>query len=342
MTTKQKPDESGYYLPAEWVQHEATWVSWPKDEESFPGDKLKSVEQTYIKMVYALSESEKVNILVNDKVTEERIRKMLDGIVSNMQNIHFHHIKSVDVWTRDYCPIFIKNKEGKVAATKWIFNAWGNKYEELKKDDKAGEEVAKKTGLEVFHPGIILEGGSIDSNGKGIIITTEQCLLNKNRNHSLSKAQIEKYLKDYLGAEKIIWLKEGIAGDDTDGHVDDIARFVSEDTVLCAYEEDKNDCNYKILKENIEILKKAGLKAIATTMPKKVEADGRRLPASYSNFYIANKVVLVPIFGDKENDEMALNTIKLFFKDRKVVGINCTDLVYGFGAIHCGTMQQPK
>ncbi|MEK6982501.1 MAG: agmatine deiminase family protein [Candidatus Micrarchaeota archaeon] len=340
MQTKQTPNELGYYLPAEWETHEATWISWPKDEESFPGEKLKSVEQIYVKMIYALSESEKVNVLVNDKLTEEKVRKMLDGS-ANFDNVVFHHIKSVDVWTRDYCPIFIKNKE-KVAATKWIFNAWGGKYEELKADNQAGEEVAKKSGLEVFHPGIILEGGSIDSNGKGTIITTEQCLLNKNRNHSLSKAQIEKYLKDYLGAEKIIWLKEGIAGDDTDGHVDDIARFVSEDTVLCAYEENKDDCNYKLLKENIEILKKAGLKVIATTMPKPIKADGRILPASYSNFYIANKVVLVPIFGDKENDEIALGLLKSVFRDRKVVGINCTDLVYGFGAIHCVTMQQVK
>jgi agmatine deiminase len=232
-------------------------------------------------------------------------------------------------------------------ATKWIFNAWGNKYDDLKPDDASGREVASATGLEVIEPGFVLEGGSIDTNGLGTCITTEQCLLNRNRNPLLKKADIERVLDGFLGFKNIVWLKSGIAGDDTDGHVDDIARFVDERTVVCMVEDDERDENHAALKSNLEILQSARdergrkLSVVPVSMPKKMVGDGERLPASYANFYIGNSAVLVPVFGDV-NDGPALGAIGKAFPGREIVGINCEALVYGFGGIHCVTQQQPK
>ncbi len=232
-------------------------------------------------------------------------------------------------------------------ATKWIFNAWGRKYDELLKDSSSGSEICKATKLRTFKPGIVLEGGSIDTNGEGLCLTTKQCLLNRNRNPELKTNEIEKYLRDYLGFTNFIWLSEGIAGDDTDGHVDDIARFVSKDTVLCMLESQKSDENYVTLKRNHEFLKKSGdqdgrpLKLVSIEMPDKLEADGGRLPASYANFYIGNAAVLVPIFGNAKKDENALSAFEDLFPNKTIIGINCCELVYGFGGIHCVTQQQP-
>jgi len=327
-------------MPAEWEPHEATWLSWPKDPETFPPGILENVERTFAHMIGALKHDEKVNVLVNDAAWEKKAASKLADNGIDLKNIFFHHIKSVDVWTRDYAPIFVKDDNGKITAVKWTFNAWGDKYEELKKDDYAGEQIAKSLNLPLAKPGIVLEGGSIDVNGKGILLTSEQCLLNTNRNPHLGKKQIEGYLKDYLGAERVIWLGKGVEGDDTDGHVDDIARFVNKDTVVCASEENENDENYTALKDNLTILEDAGLKVIPLPMPGRIEFEGRRLPASYANFYIANKVVLVPVFGH-ENDEKALEILRKCFPERNVISIRCESLVYGFGAIHCSTMQQP-
>lgn len=338
---KETPFKLGYRMPAEWEKHKSTWLSWPKDPESFPPHIIKDVEKAYTKMIDTLTEGEEVNVLVDDKDTLSRIK----GLVSKNKNIIFHVIKTADVWMRDYGPIFIRKKNDK-ALTKWKFNAWGNKYEELLYDSEAGMDVAKKTGLKIFEPGIVLEGGSIDTNGEGAFITTEECLLNRNRNSHLSKEEIEEYLRDYLGAINVIWLKSGIKGDDTDGHVDDIARFVNKNTVICMIEKDKRDDNYKVLQENLNILEKYKgkdgnkLNIAHILMPPPVYTDNRRLPASYANFYIANSAVLVPIFNS-ENDKEALSIIRRYFPDRNVVGIDSKALVYGFGAIHCVTRDEP-
>lgn len=340
------PRESGYSMPAEWEKHDAIWLAWPHDPVTFP-DRVEKAEEAYVTIIEAIKESEDVNLFVKDKGMKKKVGELLGKNDINLEKINFIVFDYADVWIRDYGPIFLIDKtKRKLAIVHWIFNAWGEKYEELMKDTRIPSIVNQKMQLDYFNPGIVLEGGSIDVNGKGTLLTTEQCLLNKNRNPRLSKKEIETYLKEYLGVNHIIWLKKGIAGDDTDGHVDDIARFVNSTTILCTYEENKTDENYQILKENYELLlesrDQAGnhLNIIKLPMPGFVGDGQGRLPASYSNFYIGNKVVLVPIFGH-ENDQQALDIIRSVFKNRKVIGINCTDLVYGLGAIHCITQQQP-
>src|SRR3989338_1053817 len=338
----EKPKNLGYRMPAEWEKHEATWLVWPKDPDTYPKGIIEPVEETYIKIISILAKGEKINLLVDNKETESKILSMLPS----KENVFIHHIKSADVWVRDYGPIFIK-KNNEVAATKWVFNSWGNKYRELLMDNETGMQIAELAKKKIFEPGIVLESGSIETNGLGTCITTEQCLLNNNRNPKLSKEEIESYLKGYLGFEKIIWLKEGIEGDDTDGHVDDIARFVNRNTVVCMAEENQNDENYKNLEENFDILKKAHdqdgkkINVIPIPMPRKIEIPERRLAASYANFYIGNAVVLVPAFNDK-NDEKAISIIGKFFPGKEVIGIDCRDLVNGYGGIHCITQQQPS
>ena len=342
MTEEKTPFELGFHMPAEWERHEATWLSWPKDPLTFPENIIDQVENIYVKMIEALQKGERVELLVDDQKTEDRV----SGLLSSKSNVRFHKIKSADVWMRDYGPIFVKNSNI-VAATKWIFNAWGKKYDELLRDNESGMEVCKATKLRVFEPGIVLEGGSIDVNRRGSCLTTKQCLLNKNRNPNLNAAQIEKYLHDYLGVTNPIWLSEGISGDDTDGHVDDIARFVNENTVVCMVEEDKNDDNFAALRQNHEFLKqfryedRRALEVIPVRMPNKLVTDDGRLPASYANFYIGNSAVLVPTFDDPRRDEESLSKLRELFPKRQVVGISCGELVYGFGGIHCVTQQQP-
>lgn len=332
-------------MPAEWEPHEGTWISWPKDQDTFPVGKIRDgAEKTFSLMVKALQQHEKIFLIVNDAEAEAHVRKKLSEYDTKADNILFHHIKSVDVWTRDYAPIFVKNRDGKLVATRWIFNAWGNKWADLLPDNETGNRIAETVrtmGMQIFRPEIVLEGGSIDTNGKGVFLTTEQCLLNKNRNPHLTRTQIESYLRDYLGAERVIWLKEGVAGDDTDGHVDDFARFVNENTVVCAMEDDPKDENHAPLKENFDLLKRTGLNVVALSMPRRIDCPDRRLPVSYANFYIGNGVVLLPVFDDP-NDAKAKNILQVLFQDRKVIGIPAVDLVYGYGGIHCATQQQPK
>jgi agmatine deiminase len=331
----------GYRMPAEWQPHDSTWLSWPKEPTTFPEDVIKRVEQTYIQIIEALRQCERVDLLVDDQKVQSAVSRML----GSKEGVVFHKIRTADVWMRDYGPIFVKNAH--VAAVKWKFNAYGNKYEELKHDDEVGRQVAAYTGLQTFEPGIILEGGSIDVNGLGSCITTEQCLLNANRNPQLQKKSIEGFLKNYLGITHVIWLGNGIAGDDTDGHVDDLARFVNPNTVVCMVENDKHDGNYKALKSNFERLNEsvdqsgAKLTVLPIRMPGSVSLDDTRLPASYANFYIANSAVLVPIFNDP-NDRPALETLRSVFPQKKVIGIDCRALVQGFGTIHCVTQQQPS
>jgi agmatine deiminase len=337
------PIELGFRMPAEWERHESTWLSWPKDPLTFPSDIIDRVEAIYVEMIEALQIGERVDLLVNGQETEDRVSSLL----SSRSNVRFHHIKSQDVWMRDYGPIFVKKGNHEIAVTKWIFNAWGGKYDELLRDNATGMEICKELGLRVFEPGIILEGGSIDVDGSGTCLTTRQCLLNKNRNPRLSQEEISMYLKKYLGITNLIWLGEGISGDDTDGHVDDIARFIGPDKAVCMVEVDRSDENYYALNKSYEILQKSRtsdgspLEVIPWNMPRKVvDEEGKRLPASYANFYMGNRVVLVPVFGGR-NDEDALSTLSKVFPDRKIVGINCTELVYGFGGIHCVTQQMP-
>ena len=344
------PTELGYYMPAEWRRHDATWLTWPKDPETWPG-RVPQVQEIFLQMMAALAPHEVVNLLVDDAGMEASVRARCT--FAGAGNIHFHQIVTVDSWIRDYGPNFLISEQGTLAYNDWTFNAWGNKYEELKRDNAIPSRLNSVLGAHRFAPGIVLEGGSIEVNGAGVVLTTEQCLLNRNRNPDLSRTEIEQYLKDFLGVAKVLWLGEGIVGDDTDGHIDDIARFVAPNTILCAVEDDPADPNYEILQDNLERLARMtdangnAFEIVTLPMPGVIageSTDSRnldRLPASYANFYIANGVVLTPVFGHA-NDARALEAIERLFPDRQVVGINCEPLVWGMGTIHCLTQQQPQ
>jgi agmatine deiminase len=327
-------------MPAEWEKHVGTLLSWPKDPNTFPGAVLPKVEACYVKMVEALAKGEEVRILVDDDKLEARVASMLkgDGRVS------FHRLKTVDVWVRDYGPTYIKGRD--LALVKWVFNAWGNKYEDLKPDNEAGEDIAKATGLRIFRPGVVLEGGSIEVNGRGSVVTTEQCLLNPNRNPNLGKAGVESLLMDNLGVRNVVWLRTGIEGDDTDGHVDDIARFVGPRRIAVATETDGSDPNRAALEEDRRLLEGASdqdghaFEVIEIPMPPKISSADGRLPASHLNFYVGNSCVLVPVFGGT-SDKQALHGLEVCFPEREIVGIDCSSLVYGLGTIHCVTQQVP-
>lgn len=348
MKNLQNPKSQGYRMPAEWEKHEATWLSWPKDPITWP-DRVNAAQEVFCQMISALTPHEKVHLLVDSEEVELELKQKFASRDIVMPSLIFHRLKTVDSWIRDYGPNFIvKESKGKktLAYNHWIFNAWGNKYESLKQDNAIPAQLQNYLKLEMFEPGIVLEGGSIDVNGCGSLLTTEQCLLNHNRNPQLTKIEIEEILKHQLGVEQILWLGEGIAGDDTDGHIDDITRFVSENTIVTVIEEDKQDPNYQPLQDNLKRLKLMKnldgkpFEIVTLPMPGAVESDEGRLPASYGNFYIANNVVLVPIFKHA-HDELALTTLQKLFPKRKVIGIDCRDLVWGMGAIHCVTQQQP-
>jgi agmatine deiminase len=336
-------------MPAEWARHEATWLSWPKNPLTFPADIIARVEGIFAQMAGALSQGEAVRILVEDEAMRRRVLEACERAGADMENVQPRLIRSADVWIRDYGPTFLLHQATEAkAATKWRFNAWGGKYDDLLYDDLAGEEVVRSTGVRTFRPGIVLEGGSIDVNGLGSVLTTEQCLLNRNRNPELDRAAIECYLRDYTGSTNVIWLRSGIEGDDTDGHVDDFARFIAEDHVLCAFSQSRTTSNAAVLKMNLDILKNAvdqdgrRLRLGKLPMPKPLwlQEEQRFLPASYANFYIGNGCVLLPVFKDR-NDRKAIHLMQAAFPDRKVVPIYAADLVYGYGGIHCVTQQEP-
>ena len=343
------PADLGFRMPAEWRRHSATWLSWPKDPETWP-DRVDLVEEIFLQMMAALSPHEVVNLLVDDVDAERQVRARCN--FPGAENVHFNKLKTVDSWIRDYGPNFLVDENGGLAFNDWRFNAWGNKYAELKRDDDIPKALEPILNIPRFDPGIVMEGGSIEVNGAGCVLTTEQCLLNPNRNPHLDRNGIEKHLKDYLGVQKVLWLGEGIVGDDTDGHIDDIARFVAPNMIVCALEDDPTDANYEILQDNLVRLKSMTdqngqpFEIVTLPMPGIVggtSTDNRnleRLPASYANFYVANNVVLAPIFGHA-NDQTALNTLQRVFPDRRIVGINCEPLVWGMGTIHCVTQQQP-
>ena len=332
----------GFRMPAEWEPHEATWIAWPHNPKDWPG-RFAPIPWVYAEIVRKLSQVETVRILVQSRAEEARARGVLRKAGAVMESVEFLHCPTNRVWTRDFGPIFVRHRRaGMVALTGWGFNAWA-KCDDWQRDVKVPGAVAEHLGLPLFRPPMVLEGGSIDVNGAGLLLTTEECLLSEvqQRNPGMGRRRIERNLHDYLGVTKVIWLKNGIAGDDTHGHVDDLARFVAEDTVVVAAEADRSDTNFEPLRENFALLYDAGLKVVKLPMPLPLVFAGQRLPASYANFYIANRLVLVPTFNDP-HDRVALTTLARLFPDREVVGINCTELIWGLGALHCITQQQPS
>ncbi|MEI8344474.1 MAG: agmatine deiminase family protein [Candidatus Omnitrophota bacterium] len=343
-----------YRMPAEWERHEATWLAWPTNRLTFPGTLLEEVRTVYLEMIGALLAGEQVGLLVPDKRWAKKISSYFSRH-RHRSRLILHRVATADVWIRDYGPIFVfkdhlsGKKSGELAYTQWQFNAWGKKYAEHLRDNGIVSRIKALSIYPALKTDRILEGGSIDVNGVGLGLTTRQCLLNPNRNPGLDRRRIERMLRDFLGIRRLIWLKGGIAGDDTDGHVDDVARFVSPRTVVAVRAASKQDPDYAILEDNWKILKRFGtrdcgrLKVLALPAPEAVfchRKPAQRLPASYANFYIANKVVLVPTFNDPA-DRVALSVFRRIFPNKQVIGLNCRSLVHGLGSIHCITQQQP-
>jgi agmatine deiminase len=339
--------DQGYYHPAEFAPHTSTWLSWPHKEASWPG-KIETIFPVYAEFVKLVAEGEKVNINVKDEAMRQAAIGHLQKSQTDLNNVEFHFHPTDDAWCRDHGPAFVINPKAKIkkVIVDWGYNAWGNKYPPYDQDDVIPTLIGKKLNMPVYHPGIVMEGGSVDFNGKGTVLTTKSCLLNPNRNPSLNKKQIEKYLVDFYGVSNVLWLGDGIIGDDTDGHIDDLTRFVNEDTVVTVVEENKSDENYKPLHENLSMLNKLRLEngkqinVVEIPMPGALSYEGQRLPASYANFYISNKYVVTPVFNDK-NDDKALDILQKCFPTRKVVGLNSTDIIWGLGAFHCLSHEEP-
>jgi agmatine deiminase len=328
-------------MPAEWEPHEATWLAWPHERTDWPG-KFAAIPWVYGDIVRRLANVEKVRILVEDAAAEKTARRVFAKCAVNMPAVEFFRHPTNRSWTRDYCPLFVKNEKGEVAITNWIFNGWA-KYDNWRSDNKIPGFLTKRLKMQSLEPGIVLEGGSIEVNGAGLLLTTEECLLSETvqvRNPGMTREGLEQHFSAYLGIARTIWLKNGIAGDDTHGHIDDLARFVDAETVVTVVEENQSEANYEPLQENLRLLQRTGLRVVTLPMPSPVYFNGQRLPASYANFYIASKMVLVPTFNDPM-DRAALNVLVALFPGREVIGIYCGDLVLGLGALHCMTMQQP-
>ncbi len=341
------PRRAGYRFPAEWEKHEATWLTWPHKEASWPG-KIDAIYAPYCAFIKVVAAGEKVRINVNDEATKAFALTKLKEADADLDQVEFYFNPSNDAWCRDHGPAFLINpaSDQKKVVVDWGYNAWGDKYPPYELDDVIPTRIADHFNLPVFNPGIVMEGGSVEFNGAGTILTSRACLLNKNRNPHLNQAQIEEYLKECYGALQVLWVGEGIVGDDTDGHIDDITRFVNPNTVLTAVESNPLDENYHLLRENLEELKAMRLingmplNIIELPMPSPVIHEDTRLPASYANFYIANAAVVVPTFRDV-NDQLALDIIQDVFPDRKVVGIDSTDIIWGLGSFHCLSQQEP-
>jgi agmatine deiminase len=342
--TAQIPAALGYRMPAEWEPHAATWLSWPRREGiSFP-DSFDRVLPALRAMVEALIGSEQVRINICNDAHEAEARAVLRGL--SMERVTFYRVPTNEPWCRDHGPIFlIREAEPKLGIVDWDYNAWGGKYPPCNLDEVVPTRIAQILDRPVFYPRMILEGGSIEVNGAGSLLTTESCLLNQNRNPNLGRVEIERRLREYLGVQEILWLGEGIEGDDTDGHIDDLARFVSENTVVTVVEKSREDKNYEPLQKNLARLREMRIgnrkiDIITLPMPKKIVREGQRLPASYANFYIANSCVLLPTFADP-NDQIASSILQNLFADRRVIGIDCRELIWGLGTFHCLTQQQP-
>jgi agmatine deiminase len=345
------PAALDYRMPAEWEPHQATWLAWPHCRSDWPG-KFSAIPLVYAEIVRRLHGAERVNILVNYADAERRANVTLKRVGVDLRQIHFQRVPTDRVWMRDSGPIFLLNPRGEKVFLDWRFNAWA-KYNDWHHDDAVPSKLAPSLGCRSWQPGwngrrVVLEGGSIDVNGEGLLLTTEECLLSpvQERNPGFGRADYERVFADYLGVKKVLWLNRGIAGDDTHGHVDDLARFVNPRTVVTVVEHNPADDNYGPLQENLDRLRGMTdvhgkrLEIAPLPMPEPLYFAGQRLPASYANFYIANHLVLVPTFNDP-NDRLALGTLAELFPDRKVVGIHAVDLVWGLGTLHCLTQQEP-
>ncbi len=348
---EQTPATLGFRMPAEWDDHEATWLAWPHEASDWPG-KFDAISWVYGDIVRHLSRVERVRILVQDADSEHAVRQILASSQANLDAVNFYQLPTDRSWTRDFCPIFVRNTAGDRAFLNWHFNGWA-KYDNWMYDDAIPERLQPLLDMPMWTPHhqgrrVTLEGGSIDVNGEGSILTTEECLLSdvQARNPELTRTDLEKVFADYLGAPHTIWLRNGIAGDDTHGHIDDLARFTDPFTIVIATETDRHEVNYEPLRENLALAREAvdqsgePLRIEFLPMPSPVIFDGQRLPASYANFYLANKIVLVPTFNDP-NDRIALDKLAELFPARTVIGIASTDLVLGLGTLHCMTQQQP-
>jgi agmatine deiminase len=347
----QTPHAQGFRMPAEWEPHEATWLGWPHELTDWPG-KFAPIPWAFAEIVRHLSKVERVFLLVESRQSESRVRAILKKSGANLDAVDFFRVPTDRGWMRDSGPICVRNESSEVAYNHFAFNGWA-KYSNYKKDAAVVAKANQKLQRRVWQPQhtghrVVLEGGSIDVNGRGTLLTTEECLLSKvqERNPGFTKEDYARVFREYLGVTNILWLKNGIVGDDTHGHVDDLARFVSPSTVVTIVEDDPKDANFGALQENLTLLKAMKdqdgrpLRVESLPMPAPVYFDGQRLPASYANFYIANKIVIVPTFNDS-NDRLALNTLASLFPDREIVGIACRDLVLGLGTLHCMTQQQP-
>jgi agmatine deiminase len=349
------PRQLGFRMPAEWEPHQSTWLAWPHNREDWPG-KFLPIPWLYAEIVRLLAEHETVHILVGDARAEKTASGILKRAGANLEQVGFHHWPTDRVWTRDSGPIFVRDHQGGVGITNWHFNAWA-KYADWHLDDQIPGRVTELLQLPAWQPSIeingqkrrlVLEGGSIDTNGQGVLLTTEECLLSEvqQRNPDVTGTQIEQAFGDYLGIDQVLWLGRGISGDDTHGHVDDICRFVGPSTIVAAVEPDSGDPNHEPLKENLARLRAAHtldgkpFTIVELPLPRPVVFRRQRLPASYANFYLANGLVLVPTFHDP-NDRIALNVLAELFPDRQVIGIHSVDLIWGLGALHCMTQQQP-
>ena len=341
------PASLGYYFPAEFAPQKAMWLSWPHKEESWPG-KIETIYTPYAQFVKEVALGQEVHINVADAAMQAFATQQLELAGARMERIHFHLFPTNDAWCRDHGPAFLINP---AAATpkvlvKWNYNAWGEKYPPHDLDNQIPIRIAAELNIPCFTPGIVMEGGSVEFNGNGTLLTSKACLLNPNRNPHLNQEQIEQYLCDYYGVRQILWVGDGILGDDTDGHIDDITRFVNADTVVTVVEENRADGNYAILQENLHLLQQMRLEngkplnVVELPMPSPVIWEEQRLPASYANFYIANEVVVVPTFRDK-NDQKALDILSTCFPTRRLVGIDSTDIIWGLGSFHCLSQQEP-
>ena len=333
-------------MPAEWEPQTAIWLSWPHKRASWPGF-FRPIPYKFAEIVATISRFEEVRINIA-KPLQKRAWSLIEKAGADLAKVTFYDHPTNDAWCRDHGPIFVKNdKTGEVALTDWDYNAWGGKYPPFDKDNEIPPSIAKKLKMRRFEKKMVLEGGSIDVNGAGLLLTTEACLLHKNRNPDLTKEQIEQNLRDYLGVHTILWLGDGIVGDDTDGHIDDLSRFFREDGIVTVLESNKRDKNYPILLENLERLhalrtpngKK--FKIVALPMPKPSFCEGQPLPASYANFLIINGAVLMPAFRQPKKDDEALEVLASCFPDREIIPIDCLDLVWGLGTLHCISQQQP-
>ncbi|MCA1586449.1 MAG: agmatine deiminase family protein [Acidobacteria bacterium] len=348
--TTGTPRENGYSFPPEWHRHAGTWISWPRPEGiSFPDRYHESIEDV-IQAVATIARFEPVHLNVPNGNYERIVRGMLIDRGVPRHRLRFHHIASNECWTRDHGPAFVlRERRGHIdaAVVDWAFNAWGDKYPPYDADDAVPQAVARELGLPLFAADIVMEGGAVDFNGAGTVLTTTACLLNPNRNRGLPRADVERHLRDYYGQGHVVWLGDGIAGDDTDGHVDDLARFVDSRTIVIGIEQDPSDANFHVLRDNRRRLDRARdqdgrpFTIVELPMPRPVSYKGQRLPATYMNFYFVNRALLVPVFGQRARDAKALATLQRVVRKRRVVGVDCRALIWGLGAIHCLTQQQP-